>query len=462
MLELKTPKERAQYAQNMASSFELVHFRDATYVPADFETGDSSYVPPKDRTMWMPLSRQDIQKLAAAQYNMMFGSDSELRGFDFMVAQSCRHVDEPPNCLLVRTPDGLRLLNQDGELVEPTGDFVPNTLIPLLNSDEADKAEVMGVMEEWVGGEEEADSLLTHLATSLAPGYSAVKYVLLLGEGRNGKSTLLKMVQALFGPYNTSHVTRQNIAEQSPAVLDLNGKLVNIVFDGQAEYLKDSGAEKTLIAGEAFGIRKLYESTTTLVQTNALFIEGLQQEPKSKDKSTALQKRLVRFFFPNVYAQNHRFERHMLSERMLGAFMSLLIDRYVKEDEVAERLKPTSRAVELQLEHMYTNSLALQFLKHIEDTDPLGLDVFVNQPIKLAIQHFQSWRLKENDTSGWTEPDVQAQLLPLLTTERKSVRDGGKVVKTRVVTGLKPEAQAFIDMQKGDEDADDTAALVED
>lgn len=464
MLALKTPKERAADAHKLAGSLELVRYRSKLYQPVDFETGDSSIVPPEDRTMWRPITRDDIRRTAAQQYDLLFASDGELKGFEFMVHQNCEDVVRPATSLLVRTVAGLCKLNEIGKLEEVDGSFIPNTLAPMLNEDDVAKAEVFDTIEGWLNSKEEAESLLTHLATALAPGWSAVKYVLLLGEGRNGKSVLLKMMHKLFGDDNVSNVTRQQISEQSPVVVDLNGQLLNIVYDGQSSYLKDSGTEKSLIAGEQVPIRLLYESTPTPVKTNALFVEALNREPKSNDKSTALQKRLVRFLFPNVYALDHKFEREMLSEEKLGAFLSLLIDRYVLEDEVAERLKPTSQAVQLQLEHMHTNSLAMQFLQHLDETDTIGADVLVGEPLDLACQMFQSWRIKENDLTGWTTPDIAAQLTPLLQTERRSVRVDGKPRKVRVILGFKDEALAFIDSLKGDEDDtdQDTAALVED
>lgn len=462
MLELKTPKERAKDAHIMAQSFSLVRYRSTTYIPADFETGDSSTEPDPDRKMWLPMTREDVRRLAAQQFNLLFASDGELNGFDFMVAQNCPQEDIPATSLLVRTTEGLRRLDDAGKLTYVTGDFVPNTLTPMLNEDEDVKKEVFDTISGWLNSDDEAESLLSHLATSLAPGWSAVKYVMLLGEGRNGKSVLLKMVSKLFGQTNVSNVTRQAIAEKSPAVLDLNGKLVNLVFDGQSEYLKDSGAEKTLIAGEPYPIRRLYESTATLVQTTALFVEGLNKEPKSNDKSSALQKRLVRFEFQNIYPLDHAFERKMLSDKMLGAFLSLLVDRYVLENEVAQRLAPTKRAVALQLEHMYTNSMAMQFIRHVEETDTLGATGLLGEPLSKLVQAFQSWRIQENDLGGWAEPDVVAQLQPLIHTDRKTQRVDGKPRKVRFVTGFKEEATAFLDSLTGEENADDTAALVED
>jgi hypothetical protein len=459
VLELKTKKELGQDAHTLAKSYHLVRYRGNTYIPADYETMDVSGAPP-ERTIWLPLDKDALRKMASNQFNTLFSNEAELSNFCFMVAQNSLAYDEKVSTLLVRTTEGLRELQDDGELHEPTGSFVPNTLYPMLNDTEKDKQRVFEVISDWVDSDSEAHALLRHLATALAPGWSAVKYVLLLGEGRNGKSLLLKMVQAVFGRENVSNVTRQQISEQSPVVCELNGKLVNIVFDGRSEYVKDSGLEKSLIAGETVSIRKLYESTPTPVATNALFIEGLNREPKSTDKSMALQKRLMRFQFPNVYPLDHKFEKVMLSEKMLGAFLSLLIEHYVHEDEVAEKLAPTTRAMELQLEHMFSNSLGLQYLKYLEENDPLGANGLIDITLTELTTGFQSWRVKENDLGGWNEPDVQALFQPIINTNRVSKRVDGKPRKVRVVESLKPEAMAFIKSLEGDDTDAELEALV--
>ena len=461
MLELKTKKELSQEAHKLANGFSLVRYRSITYMPADFETRDTLVTPSPERTIWIPLNREGIRQQAAEQFDTLFASESELSSFDFMVAQNAQHHQGLCKTLLVRTPEGLKELRGDGRLHDPSGSFVPNTLVPLLNTKQEDKQRVFDVIAGWLDSEEEAHVLLRHLATALAPGWSAVKYVLFLGEGRNGKSLLLKMLQAVFGWDNCSNVTRQQIAEQSPVVCELNGKLLNIVFDGRSEYVKDSGMEKSLIAGEVIPIRRLYESVPTPVQTNALFVEGLNHEPKSKDKSLALQKRLIRFQFPNVYALDHGFERRMLAEDSLGAFLALLIDHYVGEHEVAEKLAPSTRAMVLQLEHMFVNSLGLQFLKHLEETDALGINGLLGAEVDTLVKQFQSWRIKENDLGMWAEPDIVQLFQPIVNIERRSKRVDGKPRKVRVITSLKPEAVAFIETLKGDED-DILSTLVED
>jgi hypothetical protein len=464
MLVAKTKKELSVEAHRLAGGSQYVHHNDTIYMPADFETLDTTDLPDPERTVWLPMTRADVQRAAADQFNTLFQTDAEIRSFRYMVAQSSRQLFHVSTSLLVRTPEGLRRLDAFGKLQEVTGDFVPNFLKPMLNEDKAAKQRVMDVIVEWLGdSQEEADSFLRHLATSLSPGWPAVKYMLLLGEGRNGKGVLMDMLQALFGRENCSSVTRQKISEESPMVAQLNGKLLNLVYDGKAAYLKDSGVEKSLIAGEAVSIKKLWESAPTTVQTNALFIEGLNKEPKSSDKTSALQKRLVRFQFPNVYELDHMFRKSMLTEESIGAFLSILIDYFVMEDSVAKALMPTGRALELQLEHMYINSVGLQYIKHLEGNDPLGAVSILGLTVEELTSQFKSWRLKENDLSTWAEPDVLAIFNPLVNTERKkSIRTGTAVRKVRTLTSFKPEAAAFIENLKGVEDDVDIATLVDD
>jgi hypothetical protein len=461
--ELESKQKRAEYAWSFAQSQQLVHYHQVTYIPADYEVRDDSCPPEPDRTIWIPLSRSEIIDFCGQQYNLLFDSDEAKRTFEDWVGQHSAKVDGDIRCLLVRTPAGLRCLGEDGRLVEPTGKFVPNTLTPMLNEDPAAKAEVFKVIVNWLGSDEDAESLLAHLATCLSPGWSAVKYVLLLGEGRNGKSLLLRMVEALFGDHNVSQVTRQAIATESPAVLDLNGKLVNIVYDGMAGVLKDSGQEKTLIAGEKIGVRRLWESTLTTVQTNALFLEGLNREPKTWDKSMALQRRMIRFRFGNTYPLNREFERHMLSEPMLGAFMALLIERYVLEDELAERLRPTTGALALQLESMFANNKALQFLQYLEEQPNESItSIFGLSLAELSVK-FHLWRQDRMDYSVMSPSDVWAEFSPLIHRKRKSVRINGKPRKDWVITGLQSETADYIMTLKGDENDDETVdSLVDD
>lgn len=290
----------------------------------------------------------------------------------------------------------------------------------------------------------------------LAPGWSAVKYVLLIGDGRNGKSVLLSMLQDLFGASNVSNVTRQQIAERLPVCVELNNKLLNIIFDGEMAYIKDSSMEKTLIAGEPGSVRLLYENGNTRVQTNALFLEALNSEPKTRDKSGALQKRLSRFWFPNTYPIDMAFEKRMRSDELLGAFLSLLLDHFVTKYELADKLKQTSGSSALQVEQNLLNSPLHQFVSYLVSSDASWNDR-LRQPVMVdpLVDSFMAWRVNEGFTE-FSTADVKRLFKEGFSTDWKTVREAGKVVKKQRLLEPKPEILALLNQLKGaDEDATD-------
>lgn len=460
MLTNFTKGQLVQLANDMARGYAVVKHNHTLYLPVNFRTLNiDSALAPEDR-VWIPMTVPQVLDLASQTSKVMFYSEGEKSSFYGMVEQAAQPAFATAGTILLVRDGQLVELRSDGQLHEPTQEFCPHFIATPIWDDEEVKAEVLATITEWLGDSpEDAASLLHHLATALAPHWSAVKYVLLIGEGRNGKSVLMKMLLGLLGTHNVSHITRQDMSASKSTCLDLQGRIANIVFDGPASYLKDSGPEKSLIAGETTPIRRLYSSLVTPVQTNALFLEGLNREPKTGDKSLALQKRLVRFQFTRTYELDYRFEHHMLSEVMLGGFLALLLDHYVLQAEVHTKLKPTQASQQLQLEQMHTNSLPFQFIAWFDEDDALGVEGLVGEQMPDVAKKFKQWRLVEmGDINTWADKDVEQMLTPLFVTERKSKRINGRVRKVRVITGFRQQLDQFIHYLRGEEEAQHAAS----
>lgn len=450
MGELKNKQQLAEAARTIAQSFALVQRSATTFIPVNAETFSPKPPPADSERIWLPLSREDKQSLANSESKILFANDGELRSFDFMLRQLSRPHGQAVETILIRTPEGIKALNKFGDLEDHDGSFTPNYIVPMLNEDKDDKEFVYKTISEWVGGDEEANSLLSHLATALAPHYSAVKYVLFLGEGRNGKSVLLTMLSDLFGRENVSNVSRQMMAERSPTCVELNDKLLNVIFDGEMSYIKDSSMEKTLIAGETGVVRMLYESSSTTVQTNALFVEALNVEPKARDKTSALQKRLVRFRFPNVYQVDKEFFKKMTSERMLGALLSLLIDHYVMESEIAFRLKPTQTSMDLQIEQVWLTSPVLQFIEHLHRNDPNSVKLLKSGrfTVESFLNSFKPWASNQG-LHERTDGDIITMLKQSMDLGWKTQRVDGVPKNQRVIKALRPETELALQQMDG-------------
>lgn len=457
-------KELPDLARAMASGLGLVLHRSVLYLPVHYDTRQPDVGLPIEDTVWVPQSYQDMLHHAGTMQDSLFQTEADKINFIGMLKQLSVKEDQVTDRVLLSTSEGLRELRGDGQLHEPSLQFTPNSISVPLNDSTEDRQRLFEQFVEWLDSEEDAHSLLHHLATVLAPDWSAAKYVLLIGHGRNGKSLIMKMLVDLLGRANVSHVTRQQMSTKSQECHDLTNKLANVVFDGEATYLKDSGAEKTLTVGEEISIRRLYEYQPTPIRTNGLFVEGLNREPKSSDKSSALQKRIVRFHLPNVYDLNHAFEAEMRSQRMLGALLGLLVEHYVRRDETTVKLAPTRTAIELKHEHSRSNNLALQFVEWVEQTDAGHAESLLDRPMKEVVDRFKSWRLIEcNDISTWNEPDVESLLRQLFTSKRMSQRSGTKVHKIRHITGFTSETIEYLGYIREEEsapDAEDTEGTV--
>jgi hypothetical protein len=468
-LRVLPPKEQVSLAFTFGEQANWLSYNNVIYMPVDMTGEMSGSAPSPERTIWIPRTFNDILEMLNTQYRIAFSKKVHMEEFYFAVYQGCERQKGVVSSILLKRDGGLVRLDADGSLSEPDGSFVPNTLHVPLNEDVEDKKEMRGILLEWLGGsEEDTTSLLHHLATALAPHWTSIKYVLLLGDGRNGKSVLMEMLTKMLGAHNCSGVTRQDMAAKSPVLTELNGKLANVVMDGLAQYLKDSGTEKTLIAGETAHVRMLYKNALTPVQTNALFIEGLNKEPKSSDKSRALQSRLVRFQFPNIYEEDLAFKAKMLSDRYVGALLSLMVDHYVTQESRVALLAPTGNQLLLKQDHAFANSHALQYLDHLSQVGQDSLDQLIGMEIKELVGRFVSWRISGGDVQAWDEQNVRDLFQPHLEYTRRSVRDGSSVRKVPVVKAFKADTLAYLAAQREHMEEVDfdgggvPAALVED
>ena len=463
MPQLRTKPELANLAQAFAVGYDLVRFRGVLYMPVDFMTRlpDPNLSP--EKKVWIPLDQEKIVGMANIVSNILFASDGEIRSYMLMLRQFATKGTDSTGILVRIGTDRVERLQEDGTLAPVTGDFVPNYLdVPYEGKTDLSD-ELFKTISEWVGGDDNAHSLLYHIATALQPGWSAVRYVILIGTGRNGKSTLLKMIKKLFGADNVSGVKRQDMAAQSPIMTSMNNKLLNIVMDGPKEFLKDSSTEKTLIAGEPLDIELKYENAPFTVQTNALFMEGLQQEPRVSDKSAALQKRLVRFRFPMEYPLNIKYEREKLSEKSLAAFLHLLLTHWVNEDEVASKLQVTADSLDLQMQAVWSMSPILRFLEYTSGRDRDFLQNILDQ--KMIVDTFmlayRPW-LENNGYRNMEDDYLMQQMNDHFTTDRKTFRVDKKPTTKRYIKSVSADtANAINTLLRGGtlETSEDQAVL---
>ena len=440
-------------SQAMTANHSFTEYHEHLYVPRDYETGEMVLTTP-DRQIWHRLTPKEFRVFANDVADILFASNQEFNSFLFMTKQFANRVPAL-NGLLVPVKDaGVFMLDDDGSLVPALDQFVPNSL-NIMYDPTVDTTEMWDILVGWLNSEEQAHSLLHHLSLGFQPWWSASKYILLIGEGSNGKSMLLRMLMKIIGIHNASNVKRQEMSAQRPTIMSLNGSLMNIVFDGPKEFVRDNSTEKTLTAGEPLEIELKYENISSTVQTNALFIEGLNREPKNGDQSHAMHRRLVRYYFPNQYAEDQAFEAKLMHPKMLSALVKLILEHWVSRMDKAKKLTQTESSKQLQLEYQWSNNPLMQYLEHLATIDVLSLRA-ATQPNALVdelVVNLRSWM----DNNGYRTADdayLRQLIDDLFVTTRKTIRVNKKPTTRRVIEKAKAPAQMLLDTLTAGEDDD--------
>lgn len=130
--------------------------------------------------------------------------------------------------------------------------------------------------------------------------YTWALLVILLGHGRNGKTTFLNILSTLLGEKNTEHIPLQTIAHERFAKAKLYQKHANLCSEIGAKEIKDTGTLKQLTGEDMIFARELYQNGFTF-KNFAKLIFSCNLLPEIGDKTLAMNERLAVIEFPNTF-----------------------------------------------------------------------------------------------------------------------------------------------------------------
>ena len=126
--------------------------------------------------------------------------------------------------------------------------------------------------------------------------------LILLGEGRNGKSVLIKTLKNFVGEDNTSCVELQDLGNSNRVVM-VDGKLLNVGSDSSDKNF-DSSQFKRAISGEPIHGKKLYKDSF-IIKEMPKFVFAMNNLPFSQgDTSFGLLRRLKIIKFDKIIDEN--------------------------------------------------------------------------------------------------------------------------------------------------------------
>ena len=130
--------------------------------------------------------------------------------------------------------------------------------------------------------------------------YFIHKAFMFVGEGRNGKSTLINLLEHMLGEENVSNIPLQKLCNDKHAAYILFGKHANLCGDLSSDELKNTGTFKKATGGDFIIAEKKYQDPFGFINT-AKFVFSCNILPECNDTSSAYAKRWIVVEFPNIF-----------------------------------------------------------------------------------------------------------------------------------------------------------------
>ena len=320
--------------------------------------------------------------------NLSLNKKREVKDY---IKDKCEEKEEAPEQIIC-VKNGL-INVKTLELRSHTPDIVTRNKINLNYYEYTKNSDIDTIMDNLAVHDKEVVTLLYEMiGYCLYRGMPFQKVFILVGNGANGKSTLLNMVTKLLGEENVSHVDLKEIVTNRFGKSELYGKLANIADDCSGNYLEDISAMKR-ITGESYTSIEFKNQNSFSTKINAKTILSYNTIPRMNDTTDGLSRRLVIIPLNAVFKKGLPNYDPYISEKLKDEKnLEYVLYKSVKAiNGVLNRLEFTiPRQVEERTnEYLRENNPVLNFIYDVYENENIE-DITCNE----VYEAFNCWKIE--------------------------------------------------------------------
>lgn len=210
---------------------------------------------------------------------------------------------------------------------------------------------------------------------------------ILIGDKKNGKSTLLGVLQKLIGEVNISSLDLKEL-DQRFKTAELFGKLANIGDDIGEDFIPDTAIFKKLVTGDRINVERKGQQPFEF-NSYAKLLFSANKIPRMKDKTGAIKRRLVIIPFEATFDKSDSdFDPYIKSKLQHQTSMEYLIQlgiaglkRVLKNNSFTQSDKVVKEVEKYDKE----NNPVMMFLDEIDIVD------VINQSTTEVYNKYSTW-----------------------------------------------------------------------
>jgi len=259
-----------------------------------------------------------------------------------------------------------------------------------------------------------------------------------VGDGANGKSSLLNALYRIIGKHFVS-VTLADI-EDGRVVFALNGVLGNIVRESSEHRIEDTERYKAIGTHEPFSARRMRSNDTSVIQTDFHTIFNANNIPVFADKTKGARRRTLIVPFPATFEEDNTFEDRTFTPEFLSGLLHLILEETKVIKRNSYRYKFSDRTMEV---------------KEAYDADVNSAEAYVKYLTDSGIAAFTNYQALRNDYENWCNmhgfvalgvTTLRRQIQHDTGAKRRSWRSNGSVMARYVFAKVdNPDDLAFFE-----------------
>lgn len=263
-----------------------------------------------------------------------------------------------------------------------------------IDVDYDENAEVVEDVDKYIchltGGDEEYRKLLLEIlghTLIVNPEFKRLlaKFFIFVGDGGNGKGTLLQIIKTILNPKNVSGMSITELTDER-YLPNFKGKLANLGDDIQDQAIndKDMKALKNLSTCDFISTRELYKNAEDMFFTGSLIFTS-NHILKSWEKGESYKRRVLWLpMYTKVKKKDPKFITKLTNEKALRYWVRLMIEGY-KRLYVQSKFTESERVNDFNEKYHRENNPALDYI------DGMTKEDFEGKPIKDVYDDYEQW-----------------------------------------------------------------------
>lgn len=366
---------KQKQARAISTKYRIVRFRGAVL----YQTGEG----------WEPLSSDEFARICYQVHGAGI-RQTQIKDLQHLFFTSSEDLTEYAHYIAM--PDG-RVWNM--KKLEFTTDIPHEDCVYTTAVSPSEGNSHRKWLEEVASGDKD---LANDILQGLAPIFMDKKpfgVFWFVGNGANGKSTVLKALYAIFGsksPYSNnrwfSQLTVKQI-EDDRHVLSLNGKIANICLESNDGHIKDTGNYKNIAEHSTFGVRVLGTHDTRVVEGNIHSVQNANNIPTFSDKTSGTKRRTFIVPFRATFKQDDMFDEKL----------------FAKKDFLPDLLGDLLATAKTIRENKYKYDFSAQTIKAKEDYDEEvnTAETYFEELVETEVLAFTNFTALSKDYQHWCD-----------------------------------------------------------